>query len=88
MTIKIEASQRLKAALNFPPIGPEGLNGRYTETFMGSKGTAEKFVKYLESMKAKGIETGKRGQDCYVSWDGPFVDYKDWQRKGFPITKG
>ncbi len=71
--------------LGFPPLPKFGLNGGYTTIFHGSPSTSEKFVKYLQFRKCSLIETGRRGDDYYISWDGPFVDVPEWRGKGFPI---
>lgn len=83
--MKIYAAQRLAAA-TWPTVGPHGMEGRYNTTFKGSPKTAEKFVQYLEALKAKGVNTGRRAQDYMITWDSPFVDVQDWKRKGFPVT--
>lgn len=81
--MKIHAKHRLSAT-DWPTVGPLGLNGTYSTIFRG-RPTANKFVQYLESVGAKDVLTGRRGDEYLISWNKTFVDVADWKRKGFPV---
>ena len=70
--------------IDFPKVGPFGIDGTYWAAFKGSRTTAEKFVKYIISAGAKSVRTGQRGDESLVGWEKPFIDVDMWRKKGRP----
>ena len=85
MEIHISLSSS-EEGLNFPPVGPAGINGSNSTVFVASPKTAQDFVSYLKSSGVKQIYTGKRGKEYLVGWDGKYIDVAAWKAKGRPAS--